>query len=193
MRPLEHGRWLRAGAAALPCFMMCALACTQPGQAPSVDGNARGSAAIPPFDLSLEAPWPAPYAGARSWARAASGDDLDHAQLAQHESAASLLEAIAHGGSLGRTALRALAYAPDRREARGGLCALAARAEPATLQLLTAALLEVIAHAPLTEEAVDPRADAECRRILAEIAGRPTLAAADKDRLLAAVQELVGR
>src|SRR6185503_4065173 len=98
-----------------------------------------------------------PYGGDPHWRRAAAGSDFDQARLAQRESAAALLEALLRGGSLGRTALAALAYASDRREVAGQLCTLVLEPAPPTSSWLLDGLHEALSG-PQTEEAVDPRA-----------------------------------
>lgn len=156
----------------------------------SAAGSEPPSAAAPALDLVGDATWPAPYASDPLWLRASTGDDIDHARLAQRESAQSLSSALAHGGSLGRTALLALAYARDRRDARGALCELLEGPSPATSRLLLHALHEVVVDGPPTEESVDLHTDARCARILRELTQGTTLSAADRDRAAVTITRL---
>lgn len=159
-------------------------------------GQAAREQARPPLDLTGDAPWPAPYDSDPLWRRAAGGGDFERARLAQRESAASLLSALSLGGSLGRTALAALPYASDRAEVVGQLCelALGTTTPPSapTSGWLLDTLVDALAHAPRTEEFVDPAADARCAsglRQLAERGGSPE----DRDRALGALSLLARR
>jgi hypothetical protein len=150
----------------------------------STTGEAHGSARRPPaVDLVGEATWPAPYASDPLWQRASIGNDIDHARLAQRESALSLVAALRHGGSLGRTALRALEHVLDRHEARGQLCELVPGQNAMTASSLLDALYGSVVDGPLTEESMDAEADARCARALRELMRQGTLSAADRDRL----------
>jgi hypothetical protein len=142
------------------------------------------------LDLEGDATWPAPYASDPLWLRASKGDDIDHARLAQRESALALSSAVVHGGSLGRTALLALAYARDRREARGPLCELVKGPSAATSSLLLQALHQAVVDGPLTEESVDAQTDAHCARILRELTLGTTLSATDRDRAAGTIARL---
>lgn len=139
----------------------------------------------PPLTLSGDAPWPARYAAEPRWVRARAGDDFALARLASHESAESLVAAVAEGGSLGRVALQAVPYAPDRYATRGPLCALLPRADAAGRGLLLAALFDAVIGAPPSEDAVDPAADALCARELEAAAQLEPQAPVDRDRALA--------
>lgn len=145
------------------------------------------------LDLEGDSTWPALYASDPLWLRASTGDDIDHARLAQRESALTLSSALAHGGSLGRTALLALAYAPDRREARGPLCELVNGPSVATASLLLVALHEAVLDGPQTEESVDVQTDARCARILRELMLGATLSASDRDRAAGTLARLEAR
>jgi hypothetical protein len=95
-----------------------------------------------------------------------------------------------HGGSLGRTALLALAYARDRRDARGPLCELVKGPSAATSSLLLQALHQAVVDGPLTEESVDAQTDAHCARILRELTLGTTLSATDRDRATGTIARL---
>ncbi len=137
---------------------------------------------VPALDLMAETAWPAEYGADPLWVRAGAGDDLDQARLARRESAESLVAAVAQGGSLGRVALASLSHASDRRAARGALCALLARATPASLGPLLAALLDVVMDAPATEESLDPDADARCAEAVEGVTRRELPTPFDRDR-----------
>jgi hypothetical protein len=142
------------------------------------------------LDLVADSPWPEPYASDVLWRRAETGTDLDDARLAQRESAAFLVAALAEGGSLGRTALRALHYASDRRDMRGELCALLVGPAPATLSLLLEALLEVMTNGPITEETLDPGSDSTCTTALSSLGRDVGLSPTDQDRVSSALARL---
>lgn len=174
-------------AAAFACLQACAQTASQ------TDGERHTPAPPPAFDLTTEAPWPAPYDSDIVWLRARRGDDLEHARLGRREGARSLLDAMAHAGSLGLTALQALQHAPDRRDVRRDLCGLATRAEGRTLQLLLEAVHELLMEAPQNEEMVNPAADAACQQVLDDIAGRPALNGSTRDLAIAASRHLAPR
>lgn len=169
----------------LPCILL-GSALLLPACAREGSSGATASAAAAPqeplLDLAGDTPWPAEYASDPVWVRAAAGDDLDQARLARRENAASLVAAVRSGGSLGRVALSALAYASDRRAARGALCELYARAEPSSKALLLDALLDTLLHAPPSEETDEPGDDARCTQALGALAMREDATAAERDR-----------
>jgi hypothetical protein len=156
-------------------------------------GNERSAPERPALDLSGDAPWPAPYAADPVWRRAAAGDDFDRARLGRSEGATSLLAALSLGGSLGRTALAALPFAPDRRQVLGSLCELALGPAPPTSSWLLGAIYEALAEAPRTEEAVDPAADARCSSNLRQLSERSGMSPEDRDRALGAISLLAKR
>jgi hypothetical protein len=166
---------LRAPRRARGSTLACALSWALLGSAGCArDGSSSSSASAPAaqepqLDLIGDAPWPAAYSADPLWVRAAAGDDLDRARLGRRESAGALLDAVRSGGSLGRVALSAFAYASDRRSERHALCELCARAEPSSRALLVQTLLDTVLNAPPAEEARDPDADARCARTLEAI------------------------
>lgn len=167
--------------------LLAALGLALPGcvtdNAPESSASVAGAtAAVPALDLLADTTWPAEYDADPLWVRAAAGDDLDQARLARRESAESLVAAVAQGGSLGRVALASLSHASDRRTARGALCALLARATPASLGPLLAALLDAVMDAPATEESVDPDADARCAEVVEGVTRRALPTPFDRDR-----------
>lgn len=177
----------------LVLLFCCAVSCV-PDNPPQVGaaagGQATGVALPPPLDLMREQAWPAAYADDPLWRRASTGDDIDDARLAQRESASSLLVALEQGGSLGRTALRALGHASDRREARGELCKLLLGPDERTASALLEVLYELLMDAPVTEESVDSQADARCVSTLAQLSERERVSLADRDRAQVALARL---
>lgn len=163
---------------------LAAVACVRDNAPDSAAGSAQ-PAGPPPLVLTGDAPWPDRYGSQATWSRAAGRDDFALARLAGREGAESLLAAAAEGGSLGRVALAALPYAPDRYAARGGLCALLPRADAASRALLLEALFDVVIGAPVTDDSVDPNADALCARELDAAAQLEPQAPIDRDRALA--------
>lgn len=166
----------------------CVSERSQPGRGSATGGEPQ-SAAVRALDLVGDATWPAPYASDPLWLRASQGDDIDHARLAQRESALTLSSALVHGGSLGRTALLALAYARDRRDARGPLCELVKGPNAATASLLLQALHQAV-DGPATEESVDLQTDARCAALLRELTLGATLSASDRDRAAGTITRL---
>jgi len=161
------------------------------------DSSRRGPAARdqerPPLDLGGEAPWPAAYATDPLWQRAASGSDFDRARLARREGAASLLTALAIGGSLGRAALRALPYAGERREVLGQLCELVPGTATPTASLLVESIYDVVANGPVSEESVDQGADAACASRLRQVSESDQASPEDRDRAQSAIARLSAR
>jgi hypothetical protein len=194
LQRLQTGRFWRAALQGLVCSALLGLACVpdvaRRGQAGRGQGGAPES---PPLDLTGDSPWPAPYGSDPLWRRASTGSDFDHARLAQRESAAALLAALARGGSLGRTALAALPYASDRREVVGPLCELVLGPVPPTSSWLLGSLYEALSNAPRSEESVDPRADVTCANQLRQLAERERSSPEDRDRALAAISLLAER
>ena len=186
---------LGASSAAALIFAVALAACmperSQRGKGSTTGGEPPSS--LPSLDLEGDATWPAPYASDPVWLRASTGDDIDHARLAQRESALTLSSALLHGGSLGRTALLALAYAPDRREARGALCDLVKGPNAATSSSLLRALHQAVVDGPPTEESVDVQIDARCARILRELMRGATLSPSDRDRAAGTLARLEAR
>lgn len=189
---VRRGRssWLGLSLAAAVALSGCVTDAAQRGQA----GR---EPARPPLDLTGDAPWPAPYSSDPLWRRAAGGGDFERARLAQRESAVSLLTAVSLGGSLGRTALGVLPYASDRAEVIGQLCELTlgpgVPPSAPTSSWLLDTLFEAIAHAPRTEEAVDPAAHARCASLLSQLAEQSGGSPEDRDRALASLSQLSRR
>jgi len=184
------------GGLAAALILAVGLASCVPERSQRARGSTTGGeapSAARALDLEGDATWPAPYASDPLWLRASTGDDIDHARLAQRESAVTLSSALAHGGSLGRTALRALAYASDRREARGALCELVEGPSAGTSSLLLQALHQAVVDGPRTEESVDVQTDARCARILRELTLGSTLSATDRDRATGTIARLEAR
>jgi hypothetical protein len=171
----------------------CALAlgCVPDG-AQRGQGSERAAVAPPPLSLAAPQPWPPAYASDPLWQRASEGNDLDQARLAQRESALTLLVAVGQGGSLGLTALRSLAHASDRREARSGLCELLLRADAATRPLLLEAIYEALVNGAVTEDSLDRDADARCSQLLDPIS-RDAAQPAERDLALGAMHALTAR
>jgi len=183
-RSRHFARWCLACAGSSTLALACVTDSTPESGASAARANE------PAFELTSDAPWPPEYAGDALWMRAASGDDLDQARLARREGAEGLLRAVERGGRLGRVALTSLDYASDRRAARGGLCALIARADAGSLGPLLAALLDAVMNAPPTEESIDPSADARCPAILEALASKDSPSASEQDRAAAALARL---
>jgi hypothetical protein len=186
---LEATPW-RGLPLALGLSLLLAVACVT-DSAPESSASAKPArASEPALDLVGDAPWPSEYAKDPLWVRASAGIDFDQARLARRESATSLLAAAAHGGSLGRAALAALAYASDRRGALGALCALVEKAAAASQGELIAALYDIVMNAPAIEDVLDPDADLRCSDLLKEAVRRDVRDAGDLDRARAVLARL---
>lgn len=177
---LNRQRGLRARIG-LVAAALTAAACVRDNAPDSAAGELQ-PAGPPPLVLTGDAAWPARYGSDATWSRAAARDDFALARLAGSEGAESLLAAVREGGSLGRVALAALPYAPDRYAARAGLCALLPRADAAGRSLLLEALFDVVVGAPVTDDSIDPGADALCARELDAAARIEAQAPIDRDR-----------
>jgi hypothetical protein len=103
-----------------------------------------------------------------------------------------LLAALEHGGQAARTALAALAYADDRRAARGRLCELLAGTDPATRELLVVALHDAVASTAPSLESLSAGDDARCRERLREIGRASDSSARVRDRAHGALVALGG-
>ncbi len=155
--------------------------------------SAAGQSQPPALDLTHDRPWPASYAADPLWLRASTGNDIDQARLALSESAHTLAVALAHGGGLGRTALTSLAYASDRHEVRGQLCALVLGTRAPTLSLLLKSIHEIVTAAPVNEESVDPQSDARCTQVLQQVVQMKAASPADQDQAQSAIATLQRR
>lgn len=148
------------------------------------------SLAATSVDLERESAWPPSFEAHPLWRRASAGDDFDLARLADAESAAGLLSAVEHGGSLGRTALLALTYATDRFHARGRLCELLHGARGKTRDRLVAALHGCVTSGRRGEETASLRVDASCRDALRELESTRSLSDATRDLVRASLTSL---
>jgi len=160
---------------------------------PGARDQAGEAADRPPLDLSNDAVWPSPYTTDPLWQRAASGSDFDRARLARKEGASSLLAALRVGGSLGRVALGALPYAEERREVLGGLCELISGTAAPTASLLVESIYEVVANGPVSEESLDPGADAACAVQLRQLSESDRASPEDRDRAQSTIARLSAR
>ncbi|HKO91922.1 MAG TPA: hypothetical protein VJU61_12255 [Polyangiaceae bacterium] len=160
---------------------------------PGARDQAGEAADRPPLDLSTDGVWPSPYSTDPLWQRAASGSDFDRARLARKEGASSLLAALRVGGSLGRLALGALPYAGERREVLGRLCELISGTAAPTASLLVESIYEVVANGPVSEESVDPGAEAACALQLRQLSESDRASPEDRDRAASAIARLSAR
>jgi hypothetical protein len=173
-------------------YVLALMACV-PDSSRRGPGQAEEAAQRPVLDLSREVPWPGAYATDPLWQRAASGSDFERARLAHAEGAASLLAALTVGGSLGRVALGALPYAVERREVLGRLCELVPGTAAPTASLLVESIYDVVANGPVSEESVDPRADALCASRLQQLSENGQASPDDRDRAQSAIARLSAR
>jgi hypothetical protein len=174
-------------------YLLALMACVPDSSRRGPAGRDQAEEQRPPLDLAREVPWPGSYASDPLWQRAAAGSDFDRARLARKEGAASLLAALSIGGSLGRAALAALPYAVERREVLGRLCELVPGAAAPTASLLVESIYDVVANGPVSEESVDPRADALCASLLRQLTESDLASPDDRDRAQSAIARLSSR
>ncbi len=138
----------------------------------AADGNAGAASAkvqIVKLDLSKAPPKPGSrFASSAVWRRARSHDELDLQRLAEHESAAGLIEALEQGHSVARTALLAMPYAPDAELVLEPLCAGLLRVSVSERSLILKALHGVLANPPEQRERVSTE-PSECSGVLKQI------------------------
>lgn len=175
------------------CSALILGACSTPRSAPSAASSTplpSASAAppsAPPLDLTSAVAWPHEYEDDTLWTRALRGDALDRHALAQREGARGLVTALVLGGELGRTALAALPFAPDARDASAELCRLLSNAGAPTREWLLSTL-----HALLLPDdviAFEPHAEAngDCREQLVELDSSGALSASEHDLVASAL------
>lgn len=182
-------RWARAVAvgALTSLVASCQLGGSRGNESAPASTGPRPS---PALDLRGEHPWPPSLTDSLLWRRAVAGDDIDQARLARRQGAAGLLSALGHGGQVARTALAALAYADDRRSARGRLCELLAGTDPTTRELLLVALHDAVASTTPNAENLSAKDDATCRQRLGEIERATDSSASVRDRAQGALVAL---
>lgn len=115
----------------------------------------------PPVDFFEPNDWPAPYADSSLWKRAALGDPIDRARLAEQHSPGTLIPVVLLGGVVGRTALKTLPHLADPYPALLPLCEALPRATRTSLLLLLQAQLTLLQRGP-SEESLDPAAFQGC-------------------------------
>src|SRR5262249_36960282 len=135
------------------------------GRAPSEadDGDPSGVARggrVPRFDGP--SPPDSPRAADPRWLRAADGDPIELAALADAEGADRLLDGVDEGGAVGRTAMRALAYADDATLALGRLGDLLRRVAPRDAELVLASVLDIALRPQVQREPLDSAGALRC-------------------------------
>lgn len=147
-----------------------ASACRREPPPAGAAASSAASAAPASSTAARAAPARSPRLDDPRWRLAAGDDPLDRARLAEAEGAAGLLDALADGGEIARTALAALPAAPDAELALGPLAERALAAPPGEIEPILQALLEIVGRPPAPREPLDPegaRAAAEAALTLA--------------------------
>jgi hypothetical protein len=115
---------------------------------------------------------PQEFAGDSLWQRAMGeeGDEIDLAALADRESATGLLEALEHGGKLGRTALVALPFAADAPVAYRRLAQLSLLTKGPTQLDILRSIYDIAERPPRLGEPIDEGGREDCAQALLRIA-----------------------
>jgi hypothetical protein len=175
--------------ARLALALLTSACAAHPGSARDAQGGRdtgsvlRSSGAVPAFEPGppLEA---TPLTSDPHWQRAARGDVIDLAQLADREGAAGLLAGVELGGTLGLTALSALPHADDAEIALGSLCELATRVPPRQSGLVLRAIQGILGRPVRPTERLDVEGLLTCDAALSRLGTSAELAPADHDRVL---------
>jgi hypothetical protein len=117
------------------------------------------------------------------WQRAARGDVIDLARLADREGAAGLLTGVELGGSIGLTALSALPHAEDAEIALGTLCVLAERMPEGRAGPVLGAVEGILRRPVRPTERLDAEGLLACRAGLPRLETSTKLAPVDRDRV----------
>lgn len=153
------------------------------GQATSTSAVAApGAAGGPSFEPGAPAR-ATPLSQDPLWQRAARGDVIDLARLADREGAVGLLAGVELGGTLGLTALSALPHAEDGEVALGRLCELATRMPVARVAPVLVAVEGILGRPVRPTERLDAEGLLACRSGLRLIETSAELAPADRDRV----------
>jgi hypothetical protein len=160
----------------------CAAASGSPQPSPRVESWTDGGGRAPSFEPGAAAS-DSPLENDPLWQRAARGDVIDLARLADREGAAGLLAGVEQGGRVGLTALAALPYAEDAEIALGPLCALAARMPAERVGPVLVALEGILGRPVLPTERLDAEGLLSCRAGLPRLESSAGLAPADRDRV----------
>jgi hypothetical protein len=157
-------------------------------------GRAEASDAAPPPALASNAvPSTSVRLSDELWSRAASGDPVDLARLADREGAGGLLEGLEEGGAVSLTALLALPFADDGELAYGRLAEIMRQLEPAAAQPVISAV-RALAQTPRRQtEPLDPAGMRACGDALLSIARDTQLAAKLRAPAISAARLLVER
>jgi hypothetical protein len=126
---------------------------------------------------------PTPLAADPLWQRAARGDVIDLARLADRAGAMELLESVELGGTIGLTALSALPFAEDAELALGPLCELARRFPAERVGPIARAIEAILSRAPRPTERLDGAGLVACRSQLAGVEVAARLSPGDRDRI----------
>jgi hypothetical protein len=156
------------------------------GQAPADPSALSASASAASVRVPSLAPGypsdPAPMAADPLWKQAAAGDPLDLQRLANREGALGLLEGLEAGGTLARTALAALPYAPDGELGLARLCELLPHLETAEhLALVLSAAHGIISRPPRQAERLELQGYRACAPVLEALQTRSDIPAGSRD------------
>jgi hypothetical protein len=166
---------LGAAIAMAACTRGSETATTSPpgpgGQSASASPGASAAAAVIPAVARPDSP----RLKDPRWQRAGGEDRADRQALADALGATELVEAIADGGEIARTALLALPLADDAELALGPLARRALAASGEDLGAILEAILGIAGRPAEAREALDPEGAAEAGEAMIALAGRTSL------------------
>lgn len=156
------------------------------GPSPSAVPSASAEAAV----IAAVARTDSPRLKDPRWQRAAGEDPADRQALADALGATGLVEALADGGEIARTALWALPYAEDADLALGPLARRALAASGDELGATLEAILGIAGRPASAREALDPEGAAEAGEAMLALAGRTSLPRGERALAVSAARAL---
>jgi hypothetical protein len=132
--------------------------------------------AAPPPSLNSKSDKESERAKDDLWHRAADGDAIDLARLADREGAGGLLEGLEEGGAIGRTALEALPFASDSEAALQRLGEILRQIDPGESGPIVRTITGIVLRPRRQTEPVDPPGLRSCAMALLDLAQKTSLA-----------------
>jgi hypothetical protein len=124
------------------------------------------------------------------WRRAAAGDPLDLARLADREGAGGLLEGLAEGGPLGLLALEALPFADDAEGALQRLGEIVRQIDPGESGPVVRSIAGIAGRPRCQTEPIDPPGLRSCAQALLALTSKNGLARAVRADAISALRLL---
>ena len=132
--------------------------------------------AAPPPSLNAKPEKESERAKDELWRRAADGDQIDLARLADREGAGGLLEGLEEGGAVGRTALEALPFADDADAAFQRLGEILRQIDPGESGPIVRSITGIALRPRRQTEPLDPPGLRSCALAVLEVAQKTSLA-----------------